>query len=899
MSQSNPRGAQPVKDLPFDPDSPPEVLQRLVGYGLTHRDKGTPPRLLSDVVLEIFSPVQSLSATVSGCRETYRSLEAALGALGFPEKLQRDNPGHSIALKARASYGRLKGNLPYFTPSGTWPGDDRTDTSQTAHTSLLVADLDHMQRRELDPAGIRDRAGELSYVRVAFISPGGDGVKVVGEVTPPLSPGERTLHVRAWQAFVEALVRDLDIPIDVSDPQNRNLLRLCYLSDDPGIRVKTGPALTLESPPPADSKRKRTSARSRTVQESDDQKFLPTPEEWQAACPDLQRVGKGLVGPCPACSGTDRFHVDIAPPHGWGCRHCKINGNSLAPYRAAFHSAVDAWQWDPSPAAAAIRLLRRHSRGILCVRHQETDKNVAWRFLTTNEGSSGIWNADQGVLKDLLVDSVVSWSREAAVAWGQDELSRERYRAIQHFIPSVKRTGVQQDIFRQLDFAVAHLQGKGTTPDGLLVVSSDALDPSGYLGTPKGVVKLENGKLLDFETGRRSLITRTIPDVYDPSAPLTPEVERLLEDIDEDVRECWWDGWAFGLWRNPSRRYYVCLSSETGSGKSTALATFNGALGRGRGQYGGEFSPDTFAVTRAVIKSGHHAGKMGIFGPAHAIGKELSGQLRMDTGDLNSASSGIDWESPRDVGEKSAYTGAATATMWFSANYSRFRGGMFRLHDKTVADRICLMKWSETKHANDRTFLERLQTQAARQGIVAELVRRAVVLASRDMPGVPPEKPFSHHTIMHAFADSSLGEVGVWIRDHLAPARFYDKLPINQVWRQMLSDLGEMPDATEVEQVTRSEFPTVVSEIHPIGMIRRLRYERAMTRCWIGWKLVEPEEDVMPEPPKSMLECIRCGRTSPDQDSMQHVCQHCTSDVIKTLNQTVYAISKRKSFNDN
>ena len=56
MSQSNPRGAQPVKDLPFDPDSPPEVLQRLVGYGLTHRDKGTPPRLLSDVVLEIFLP---------------------------------------------------------------------------------------------------------------------------------------------------------------------------------------------------------------------------------------------------------------------------------------------------------------------------------------------------------------------------------------------------------------------------------------------------------------------------------------------------------------------------------------------------------------------------------------------------------------------------------------------------------------------------------------------------------------------------------------------------------------------------------------------------------------------------------------------------------------------------
>ena len=898
MSQSNPHDTQAVKDLPFNPDSPPEFLQRLVGYGLTHRDKASPPKPLSDIVRDIFSPGESLREAVSRCREAYTDLERALGELGFPEKLQRDNPAHSPALKARAAYGRLKGKLPYFTPSGAWPGDDRTDASQDSHTSLLVADLDHLQRRSLDPAGIRDKAGDLSYVRLAFISPGGDGVKVVGEVTPPLRPGERVPHVRAWQFFVEALVRDLGIPVDVSDPQNRNPLRLCYLSDDSSIRVNTGKALTLESPPAAEPKGRRTSGRSTTASKNDRQKSQPAPSEWQAACPDLQRVGKGLVGPCPACGGIDRFHVDIDPPHGWGCRHCKINDNAMAPYWAAFPSPVDDWRWDPTPAAAAIRLLRRHSKHILCVRHQETDRTVGWWFLTTNERSHGVWSADQGVLKNLLVDSVVSWSREAAAAWGRDELPKERFRAIQNFIPLVKRTSVQQDIIRQLDFAVIHLQDQWLTPDGLLVVSSQELDPSGYIGTPNGVVRLEEGKFLDFETARRTLITRTIPDECDLSAPLTPEVEMLLEDLDEDVRECWWDGWAFGLWRNPSRRYYVCLSSETGAGKSTALATFNGALGRGRGQYAGEFSPDTFAVTRAVIKSGHHAGKIGIYGPAHSIGKELSSQLHIDTGDLNSASSGIDWESPRDVGEKSSYTGAATATMWFSSNYSRFQGGMFEIHDNTLADRICLLKWSETKHDNDRTFLERLQSREARQGIVAELLRRAVKLASRDMPGVPPDKPSSHHELMDYYTDSSLGEVGVWIRDHLARARLYDKLPVNHAWDQLLRDMEQISDAAEVAGISRSKFPVIVSKIHSVGKIHRVRYEGEMTRCWIGWKLVEPAEVVVPEPPKVMLECIRCGRTSPGQGSTLHICQHCTSDVMEQVNRVVYSISKRRSFDD-
>ena len=46
----------------------------------------------------------------------------------------------------------------------------------------------------------------------------------------------------------------------------------------------------------------------------------PTIEQWRAGCPDLVQAGKELVGPCPACGGTDRFHV--RQDGVFGCRGC-------------------------------------------------------------------------------------------------------------------------------------------------------------------------------------------------------------------------------------------------------------------------------------------------------------------------------------------------------------------------------------------------------------------------------------------------------------------------------------------------------------------------------------------------------------------------------------------------
>ena len=48
-----------------------------------------------------------------------------------------------------------------------------------------------------------------------------------------------------------------------------------------------------------------------------------TPDEWQAKCPELKKDGNQLVGPCPHCGGTDRFHVNLKEPWTFGCRQCE------------------------------------------------------------------------------------------------------------------------------------------------------------------------------------------------------------------------------------------------------------------------------------------------------------------------------------------------------------------------------------------------------------------------------------------------------------------------------------------------------------------------------------------------------------------------------------------------
>jgi phage/plasmid primase-like uncharacterized protein len=43
----------------------------------------------------------------------------------------------------------------------------------------------------------------------------------------------------------------------------------------------------------------------------------------------LRRAGAEMVGPCPACGGTDRFAINVRRQI-WNCRQCGVGGDIIA-----------------------------------------------------------------------------------------------------------------------------------------------------------------------------------------------------------------------------------------------------------------------------------------------------------------------------------------------------------------------------------------------------------------------------------------------------------------------------------------------------------------------------------------------------------------------------------------
>ena len=63
----------------------------------------------------------------------------------------------------------------------------------------------------------------------------------------------------------------------------------------------------------------------------------PSGAEWEAKAAELglSRQGRELVGPCPYCAGTDRFHVVVSGQNAgrFGCRHCHKRGDKASARR--------------------------------------------------------------------------------------------------------------------------------------------------------------------------------------------------------------------------------------------------------------------------------------------------------------------------------------------------------------------------------------------------------------------------------------------------------------------------------------------------------------------------------------------------------------------------------------
>lgn len=156
----------------------------------------------------------------------------------FKDILQKENPHHisvELALQRirtgkslttiselRSGDKTQKKKLPVVLWSGAFL--ERKDSALHDHSGLIVIDLDHVDVDKLKPVLATDE-----YVLSCWVSPSGDGLKALVQVT---NPERHRDHFRALQAYF-----DKQYGIEI-DPSGINESRACFESYDPDIVIK-------------------------------------------------------------------------------------------------------------------------------------------------------------------------------------------------------------------------------------------------------------------------------------------------------------------------------------------------------------------------------------------------------------------------------------------------------------------------------------------------------------------------------------------------------------------------------------------------------------------------------------------------------------------------------------
>ncbi|RFM29593.1 DUF3987 domain-containing protein [Deminuibacter soli] len=117
---------------------------------------------------------------------------------------------------------KLKKQLLAFTPSATFAGGRKLEFLQQ-YSQFIILDLDKLKEEELQAAF--NKAAAIPYTFCCFRSPGGNGLKILVEVT-----STQEHHEQAYNQVADYYQQHLCLPVDRS---GKDITRLCFISYDP------------------------------------------------------------------------------------------------------------------------------------------------------------------------------------------------------------------------------------------------------------------------------------------------------------------------------------------------------------------------------------------------------------------------------------------------------------------------------------------------------------------------------------------------------------------------------------------------------------------------------------------------------------------------------------------
>ena len=130
----------------------------------------------------------------------------------------------SLAENKTEAYNKAKKSLPAFTPSGKFVGGRKLEFL-TEYSKFIILDIDKLSAADLQNA--KHLANQSEFTYASFISPSGNGLKILVKIDTPKSEHKETfLKV---QAHYETILK-LEI-----DKSGKDVTRLCFYSWDENL----------------------------------------------------------------------------------------------------------------------------------------------------------------------------------------------------------------------------------------------------------------------------------------------------------------------------------------------------------------------------------------------------------------------------------------------------------------------------------------------------------------------------------------------------------------------------------------------------------------------------------------------------------------------------------------
>lgn len=130
----------------------------------------------------------------------------------------------SLAENKLEAYEKAKKSLPAFTPSGKFVGGRKMEFLE-AYSNFIILDIDKLSQTDLQKA--KHKANQSEYTYASFISPSGNGLKILVKVNTTKEDHKETFL--AIQKHYETL---LNQEIDKS---GKDITRLCFYSFDDNL----------------------------------------------------------------------------------------------------------------------------------------------------------------------------------------------------------------------------------------------------------------------------------------------------------------------------------------------------------------------------------------------------------------------------------------------------------------------------------------------------------------------------------------------------------------------------------------------------------------------------------------------------------------------------------------